>query len=317
MSLLPNATYANPATPLWEVAGGGGGGLNPTFDNVTINQGGAITMGSSITTGTQMFWNKNLAGTTYTQMVMGYDEPAAGALSLTFLDETNDYDRLKVGNVYAFGDGTGYGGAAPQIVLGNASGALGLALKNGTTGTVTPVLSQTSPSVTTFALSNISTINGSPVGGSSILTQQFEYRLPAGTPGGNAGASGVWETRPLNGGIPTLSGGGGSSVISGMSLNLGTYQITVPAGTYLVYGSVGGLMITEQARLYSTTQVLLGTSVGNDSRTAYSTFTGTVTGPDLFDVQFLGFANVGPQDWGQATGYDDEIYAQVQFTKIA
>jgi hypothetical protein len=185
MSLLPNTVYANPTTPCWE-PDTTGGGLNPTFTNVTINQGGAITMGSSITEGTQMFWNKNLAGTTYTQMVMGYDEPAAGTLSLTFLDETNDYDKLKVGNVYAFGDGTGYGGAAPQVVLGNASGALGLALKNGTTGVVTPVLSQSSPSVTTFDLRNIDTF-ATTIGAAQVVQPKAQYGTVATT--GSSGST--------------------------------------------------------------------------------------------------------------------------------
>jgi hypothetical protein len=206
MSLLPNAVYANPSTPCWE-PDTTGGGLNPTFTNVTINQGGAITMGSSITEGTQMFWNKNLAGTTYTQMVMGYDEPATGALSLTFLDETNDYDRLKVGNVYAFGDGTAYGGAAPQIVLGNASGALGLALKNGTTGTVTPVISQSSPSVTTFDLSNIKTLN------SAAGTLAVPATIQATTY--SADLSGIQVVQPkVQYGIVTTSGSSGSTTIT-------------------------------------------------------------------------------------------------------
>jgi hypothetical protein len=105
-----------------------------------------------------------------------------------------------------------------------------------------------------------------------------------------------------------------------MSLNPGTYVITVPAGTYDVWGTVGGLMVTEQGRLYSTTSastLLLGTSVGNDDRTAFSTFQGRVTGPDTVAVQFAGFTSGGTQDWGQASGQDDEIYLSVKFTKLA
>lgn len=41
MSLLPNQSYANPDTPLWAAAGGGGGyPLNPTFTTVTMSNGG-------------------------------------------------------------------------------------------------------------------------------------------------------------------------------------------------------------------------------------------------------------------------------------
>jgi hypothetical protein len=167
-------------------------------------------------------------------------------------------------------------------------------------------------------MTNIASINGGVAG---VPPQQvFEYRVPVGTNGGAASASLTFETRPINTGVPALSGGTNSTTIAGMNLNLGTYEITVPAGTYDVWGTVGGLMITEQGRLWSTTsstELLLGTSVGEDNRTAYSVFQGRITGPDTVAVQFGGFVNTGPQDWGQGSGLGDEIYLSVKFTKLA
>jgi hypothetical protein len=166
-------------------------------------------------------------------------------------------------------------------------------------------------------MTNIASINGGVAG---VPPQQvFEYRLPVGTNGGTASAPNTWDDRPINTGVPALVANA-STTISGMSLNPGTYVITVPAGTYDVWGTVGGLMVTEQGRLYSTTSastLLLGTSVGNDDRTTYSTFQGRMTGPDTVTVQFAGFSSGGAQDWGQASGQDDEIYLSVKFTKLA
>lgn len=166
-------------------------------------------------------------------------------------------------------------------------------------------------------MTNIASINGGVAG---VPPQQvFEYRVPVGTNGGTASAPNTWDDRPINTGVPALVANA-STTISGMSLNPGTYVITVPAGTYDVWGTVGGLMVTEQGRLYSTTSastLLLGTSVGNDDRTAYSTFQGRMTGPDTVVVQFAGFSSGGAQDWGQASGQDDEIYLSVKFTKLA
>jgi hypothetical protein len=166
-------------------------------------------------------------------------------------------------------------------------------------------------------LTNIASINGGVAG--VPPSQVFEYRVPVGSNGGTASAPNTWDTRPINTGVPALVANA-STTITGMSLNPGTFVITVPAGTYDVWGTVGGLMVTEQGRLYSTTSaatLLLGTSVGNDDRTAFSTFQGRVTGPDTVAVQFAGFTSGGTQDWGQASGQDDEIYLSVKFTKLA
>lgn len=165
-------------------------------------------------------------------------------------------------------------------------------------------------------MTNIASINTVPL---PYPTQVFEYRLPAGTPGGAAPGGTTFYTRPINNGLPALTGGTTSTTITGMSLNVGTYEITVPAGVYDVFGYVGGLMITEQGRLYSTTssaELLMGCAVGNDDRTAYSMFQGRITGPDVVVVQFAGFSAAGAQDWGQASGFGDEIFLSVKFTRM-
>jgi hypothetical protein len=166
-------------------------------------------------------------------------------------------------------------------------------------------------------LTNIASINGGVAG--VPPSQVFEYRVPVGTNGGAASGSLVFDTRPINNGVPALVANA-STTITGMSLNPGTFVITVPAGTYDVWGTVGGLMTTEQGRLFSTTSsttLLLGTSVGEDNRTAYSVFQGRITGPDTVAVQFAGFSAAGTFDWGQPTGAGDEVYLSVKFTKLA
>lgn len=168
-------------------------------------------------------------------------------------------------------------------------------------------------------MTNIASINGVPL---PNPTQVFEYRLPVGTPGGAAPAPTFFFDRPINTGVPALSGGTNSTTIPGMNLNLGTYQITIPAGQYDVWGYVGGLMITEQGQLWSVSNsvVLLdGCSVGNDDRTAYSHFQGRITGPDVVTVRFAGFAALGIQDWGQPSGMASaaEVYLSVKFNRVA
>ena len=165
-------------------------------------------------------------------------------------------------------------------------------------------------------MTNIASINGVPL---PYPTQVFEYRVPVGTSGGVAPGLGAFFNRPINNGVPALVANN-STTITGMSLNPGTYEITVPAGQYDVWGFAGGLMVAEQARLWSTatsTVLILGMNVGDDNRTAVSSFTGRITGPDVVTVQFAGVVGGGAQDWGQATGVGDELYLQVKFTKVA
>lgn len=165
-------------------------------------------------------------------------------------------------------------------------------------------------------MTNIASINGVPLPNPQ---QIFEYRVPLGTNGGAAPGPNAFYNRPINTGVPALVANA-STTIPGMSLNPGTYEITIPAGTYDVWGTVGGLMVIEQGRLWSTASLatrLLGTSVGSDDRTTYSTFQGRITGPDVVTVQFSGLSSLGGQDWGQPSSQGDEIYLSVRFTRVA
>jgi hypothetical protein len=105
-----------------------------------------------------------------------------------------------------------------------------------------------------------------------------------------------------------------------MSLDPATFIITIPTGQYDVWGYVGGLMIVEQGRVFSTTsstELLTGTAVGDDNRTNYSHFQGRISGPDTVAVQFAGFTASGTQDWGQSSGFGDEIFLSIKFNKVA
>ena len=165
-------------------------------------------------------------------------------------------------------------------------------------------------------MTNIASINSVPL---PYPSQVFEYQVASGTSGGTAPSINTFHDRPINTGIPALVGNA-STTITGMSLDPMTYEITIPAGVYDVWGYVGGLMVTEQGRLWSTSASAvrcLGTSVGSDDRTAYSHFQGRVTGPDVVTVQFSGSTTSGVQDWGQASAQGTECYLSVKFTRVA
>ena len=244
---------------------------------------------------------------------------AGGALSFAGGDYVEiNTDDLRVIN-------TSTGNQATQITCANYLMPASVAATNPLTIQNTAAGGVVIQGVKTFAglaaspavLTNIASINGGVAG---VPPQQvFEYRVPVGTNGGAASAPLTFETRPINTGVPALVANA-STTITGMSLNPATYIITVPTGTYDVWGTVGGLMTTEQGRLFSTTsstELLLGTSVGEDNRTAYSVFQGRITGPDTVAVQFGGFSVGGAQDWGQASGLGDEVYLSVRFNKLA
>lgn len=168
-----------------------------------------------------------------------------------------------------------------------------------------------------------STVTGptGPANSGDLPSQVLQYAVPSGTPGGAAPGANAYYTRPINQGVPALTGGGDSTVITG--LNLTADQITLPAGTYAIQGSVVGLMTTIKSRLFDVTNntvVALGLAVGADGRNNESTFYTeiTIAAPTLFEVQFCGAQNFGLQDYGQPCNFgDDEIYLQMLITKEA
>lgn len=165
-------------------------------------------------------------------------------------------------------------------------------------------------------MTNIASINTVPL---PYPSQVFEYRVPQGTNGGVGTPTVTWNTRPINTGVPALVAFA-STTIAGMSLDPLAYQITVPAGVYDVWGYVGGVMGTQQGRLWSVTSALTrvsGCSTGSSLRTAYSHFQGRITGPDVVVVQFNGATSSGNQDWGAASGLSLENYLSIKFTRMA
>lgn len=243
---------------------------------------------------------------------------AGGALSLAGGDYVEiNTDDLRVIN-------TSSGNQATQITCANYLMPSSVAATNPLTIQNTAAGGVVIQGVKTFqglasspaVMTNIASINTVPL---PYPSQVFEYQVASGTAGGLAPSVNTWNNRPINIGVPALSANA-STTISGMSLNPGTYEITVPAGTYDVWGYAGGIMITQQARLWSTSASAvrcLGCSAGADDRNAYSHFQGRITGPDVVTVQFSGLISQGVQDWGQASSQGTECYLSVKFTRVA
>jgi len=151
-------------------------------------------------------------------------------------------------------------------------------------------------------------------------SQIFQYALPSGTPGG-AATQQVYQTRPINEGIPALDVNGYSISIQGCRLL--NNQIILPAGTYSISCSVVGLMTTQKARILDVTNnvvLAIGLSVGAESRNNESSVMceASFVEPTTIAIQFWGLQDFGgnAQCWGQpVTAGDDEIYLQCLITK--
>lgn len=234
MSLLGNNVYANPNTPLWG-SGGGGGGSNATFETITINQGGSITLGSSINEGTSLVFNKDLSGTTFAYLTMEYSPNSGQPADLhpILLNDQNEADMLQVGDLQAYGLNENPFSATEVISLGTAgTGTLGLRLLNPQTGS----------NLSTFAtfasnamdLSNVSSINGVPY--FNAPGTNFQYTNWSNVPLAEAPDFSVLNslsfTPPVNGKVYVET--------------LGTYIGTITGGTCLMTLAVGGNTITEE-----------------------------------------------------------------------
>lgn len=110
MSALQRQTYANSTQPLF-VTASGGSGEDLTLNELNINQGGNITLGSSINNATSIVFNKALDGSTITQMQELFVGDSTTDLALTLIDQASEYDALQIGNLFAYGLGTAYGAA--------------------------------------------------------------------------------------------------------------------------------------------------------------------------------------------------------------
>jgi hypothetical protein len=157
---------------------GPGGTISPTGGNLTVdtlnvNQNGSVIIGSSITNGTNILFYKAIDGSSLERLEMGYLMPITTAQCLCATALDSGYDGVAVGNLYAFSDGVVYGTTASQVVLGNTSGKLGLAFKDGTSGTITPFIDVNS--TTAQAVINNTSAFYTDIGGSQIQQPKIQY----------------------------------------------------------------------------------------------------------------------------------------------
>jgi hypothetical protein len=107
------------------------------------------------------------------RLEMGYLMPITTAQCLCATALDSGYDGVAVGNLYAFGDGVVYGTTANQVVLGNTSGNLGLAFKNGTSGTITPFIDVNGS--TAQATINNTNAFYTNIGGTQVQQPKIQY----------------------------------------------------------------------------------------------------------------------------------------------
>ena len=139
-------------------AGSGGGTypLDASFNNVLINEGGNLVIGSSVNNGTTLFFLKDVSGTTNSQLFIGYGTPPE--LLLKVENEANRMDQLAVGNLRAYGNGTTTNGSKWLNLGLNTSSQPSLAVMDGTNPDITLVEYDLLSNV--FNLSNVARIDG-------------------------------------------------------------------------------------------------------------------------------------------------------------
>jgi hypothetical protein len=105
MSALIRQSHANNSDPLWASAQGG---EDIVTNEITIEQGGNITLGSSINTPTTLLFNKALDGSTFTQLQEAFRGESSTILDLAVFNP-GGYDSLAVGNLNIYGQDVAYG----------------------------------------------------------------------------------------------------------------------------------------------------------------------------------------------------------------
>ena len=154
MAVNPNFTNANATTPF-----SGVGGLNPTFANVNIQQGGSITIGSSVVTQTQLIYNKDVSGTLQTAFGTAYFGGAGSPqyLTVTTYDQAGNLDNQLLGDVLIGGKGTAIGPNYSVLNIGEAgTGVLGHRYIDRNTGTIGATYATYQPN--SWSLNGLSTI---------------------------------------------------------------------------------------------------------------------------------------------------------------
>lgn len=140
---------------------GEGAGVFPTdasFNTVLINDGGSLTIGSSVNLGTNLNFNKALDGSTFSTLATTYDPQ--NNLVLTLLNESGTTDPLLVGDLRVAGDGAPLGGSISYFSLGVGGGVSlpGLSHQDGINPPVELIAYDQTTS--TQALSNVALIDG-------------------------------------------------------------------------------------------------------------------------------------------------------------
>ena len=163
MSLLSRQVYANATTPLWAPAGsGGGGGSNATFTTLNISQGGSINLASSVNTGTQLAFYKDVSGTTYDVLSMVYyPTPVVSNLRLCLQNEVGQADTVIVGDVLIAGTGTDVDATSYMPVNIGFAGTSTLGIRQ-LDEDGNPAADYITFSGSNMDLSNVSSINGVP-----------------------------------------------------------------------------------------------------------------------------------------------------------
>lgn len=251
MSLLGRQVYANPTTPLWGTEGPGP--ADETFQTLNIAQGGNLNIESSINSGTNLNFYKDLSGNTSSSFSMLYypDVGQPSNLCLSLVTQTNGGDRLAVGDLLAAGTGTPIPGGFSCLSIGKAgTNAFGIRQLDTGSNVVATYLDVT-PNTTDMNLSNVKTINGVPY--SASLTS-FDFSNQAG-----AGVAESPNFTVLNSFSFTAPADGKLYMES-----LGTYVSTVLGGGGLMTFSVNGSTISNANVLfnaYNTNVNIFGTSM--------------------------------------------------------
>lgn len=182
MAVNPNFTNANAATSFFSSGGGGGGGgSNVTFQTVNINQGGSITIGSSLNAGTDLLWNKDVSGAFQTYQSMKYYLTTSGIQNLVLYtyDQSGNLDRQVMGDVVCGGtNSTVYGGWSGLQIGSAGTNSLGTRLVNSQTGVIEATFQDING--TEQSLYNLSTINaGSDTANAILLMSSLKGTFPS------------------------------------------------------------------------------------------------------------------------------------------
>lgn len=154
-------------------------------------------------------------------------------------------------------------------------------------------------------------------GGATLQYVNVQEQRASGT---NAGAitSGAWRTRSL------------TTIVSDTAsvATLASNQVTLPAGTWVVRASAPGLYVQRhQIRLQNVTSgttILVGDNalnvVSGVGMTTVSTLSGafTIAAGQALELQHrVQTTNAGTDGMGSAGGWGTEVYAQIEFWRLA